>query len=113
MKPANRRGDSRTATLAGPAWLREDGGAVLLFLRVQPCARRTAVCGEHGRRLKIAVNAPPLDGRANEAVAAWLADKLGLPKRQVKLEAGAHSRDKTVRATGIGAADVLARLAHP
>lgn len=111
MKPADRRGDSRTATLAGPAWLREDGDAVLLLLRVQPGARRTAISGEHGGRLKIAVNAPPLDGRANEALAAWLAERLRLPKRQVQLEAGAQSRDKTVRAAGICATDVLARLA--
>jgi len=79
LKPADRRADSRTATRSsGPAWLREDGDGVLLLVHLQPGARRTALCGEHGGRLKIAVAAPPLEGRANDALIAFLAELLGL-----------------------------------
>lgn len=111
MKPADGRADSRTATSAVPRWLREDGDGVLLHVHLQPGARRDAVCGEHGGRLKIAIAAPPLEGRANEALVEWLADRLGLPRRQVRLVSGQRSRDKTLRAAGVGAGEVVRRLA--
>jgi hypothetical protein len=99
------------AALAGCSWLRDDGDGVLLFIRLQPGARRSALCGEHGGRLKIAISAPPLDGRANDALTEWLAGQLGVARRQVSIAAGAHSREKTVRIDGIGAAGVRQRLA--
>lgn len=112
MKPADRRADSRTARhTVRPAWLREEGDGVLVFVHLQPGARRTALCGEHGARLKIAVAAPPLEGRANEALLEWLAERLELPRRQVQVTAGLRSRDKTLRAVGIDGSQVLRRLA--
>ena len=114
MKPADRRADSRTAApLDAPAWLRESGDGVLIFVHLQPGARRTALCGEHGGRLKIAVAAPPLDGRANDALTEWLAARLELPRRQVRLVAGERSRDKTLLAEGISVGQALRRLAQP
>lgn len=83
---------------------------MLLQVHLQPGARRTEVCGEHGGRLKIAIAAPPLDGRANEALIRWLAVQLGLPRRQLCLVAGQRSRDKTLRAEGANGAEVLRRL---
>jgi len=99
------------AALAGCSWLRDVGDGVLLFIRLQPGARRSALCGEHGGRLKIAISAPPMDGRANDALTEWLAGQLGVARRQVSIAAGAHSREKTVRIDGIGAAGVRQRLA--
>jgi len=111
LKAADRRADSRTATVAGfPSWLRQDGDGVLVFVHLQPGARRTAACGEHGGRLKVAITAPPLDGRANEALATWLAEQLGLPRRQVSLVAGPRSRDKTLRASGVSVPAVVGAL---
>ncbi len=52
------------------------------------------VVGLHGDRVKIAVQAPPVDGKANEALCGFVATWLGLPKRAVKLGAGETSRDK-------------------
>ena len=113
MKPADRRADSRTATGAdAPRWLRQDGDGVLVFVHLQPGARRSAACGEHGGRLKIAVAAPPLDGRANDALTAWLAVQLGLAPRQVRLVAGQRSRDKTLRAGGVVVPEVVRALAN-
>ena len=112
MKPADRRADSLTAQVRpGPVWMRADGSGVLLYLHLQPGARKTALSGEHGNRLKVMVAAPPLDGRANEALVGWVAAQLGLPRRQVRVTAGLRSRDKTVRADGIDAGQVLLRLA--
>jgi hypothetical protein len=111
LKTADRRADSRTVTRAGlPSWLREDADGVLIQVHLQPGARRSAVCGEHCGRLKIATAAPPLEGRANDALVEWLAGRLGLPRRQVRLVSGQRSRDKTLRATGIDAAEAGRRL---
>lgn len=111
MKPADRRADSRTAVGADiPGWLREVAGGVLIEIHLQPGARRTAVCGEHGGRLKIAVAAPPLEGRANDALIDWVAERLDLSRRQVSLVAGQRSRDKTLRVTGPGPREVLRGL---
>jgi len=79
-----------------PAWIRGDAGGVRLALRVQPGARRYALVGEHGQRLKVAVQAPPADGRANEALLAYLAACLDLRPSALRLAAGTHSRDKSV-----------------
>ena len=67
-----------------------------LALRVQPGARRCAVVGEYGERLKIAVQAPPADGRANDALLGYLAACLDLRPGALRLAAGAASRDKSV-----------------
>lgn len=71
-------------------------GGFALEVHVQPGARRTAIVGDHGGRLKIVVNAPPLDGKANEAVLQMLSKQLGLARRAIALEAGTRGRDKRV-----------------
>jgi uncharacterized protein (TIGR00251 family) len=87
-------------------WQSEDGKGVRLEVLVQPRASKTRVVGEHDGRLKIALAAPPVDGEANEALIRFLADALGVPKRQVELVAGATGRRKTLRVEGVGAAHV-------
>lgn len=82
----------------------------ILHLRVQPGAKRTAVSGVFGDQLKIAVQAPPVDGKANEALLRWLAKTLGLNKREVTLTSGQTSRDKRVKIQGIDAARIRAAL---
>ncbi len=67
-----------------------------LALRVQPGARRCTLVGQYGERLKIAVQAPPADGRANEALLGYLAACLDLRPGALRLVAGAASRDKSV-----------------
>jgi uncharacterized protein (TIGR00251 family) len=96
-----------------PVWLRVDGDAVLLLVHLQPGAKRTAIAGEHGGRLKVAVAAPPIEGRANDALLGWLADRLGLPRRRLHIAAGLQARDKTLRVQGIGADELRRRLAGP
>jgi uncharacterized protein len=78
--------------------LREVTGGVTLAVRAQPGAKKTAIVGMYGEgdvaQLKIAVQAPPVEGRANEALIAFLAEMLGLPKRSVELVSGELSRSK-------------------
>jgi hypothetical protein len=67
-----------------------------LLVHVVPGASRTEVAGLHGDRLKIKVAAPPEKGAANEALLAFLAKRLGLPRKSLQLAGGAGSRAKTV-----------------
>ena len=92
------------------SWLREDGDGVVLTLHIQPGAKRTEVAGLHGDALKIRLAAPPVDGKANEALIAYLAKTLGVPKSNVELVAGQSSRAKRVRIAGIPAALAATRL---
>ena len=73
---------------------------VYISLHIQPGAKREAVAGLFGTSLKIALNAPPVDGKANAALLRFLAGKLGVPKRQIELCSGASSRDKRVFVSG-------------
>ena len=87
--------------------LREVVGGVTLAVRAQPGAKKTAVIGVYGEghaaQLKIAVQAPPVEGRANEALIAFLAEKFGIPKRSVELVSGELSRSKVFLIRGISA----------
>lgn len=68
----------------------------MLSLHVQPGARRDEIVGAHGDRLKVAVRAPAVDGRANDALLDVLADVLTLPRRALHIRSGANARDKRV-----------------
>jgi uncharacterized protein len=85
--------------------LREVTGGVTLAVRAQPGAKKTAIVGVYGEgdaaQLKIAVQAPPVEGRANEALIAFLAETLGLPKRSVALVSGELSRSKVFLLRGV------------
>ena len=72
------------------------GDGVLLQLSVMPNAKRTEVDGLHGGALRVRLAAPPIDGRANEALVAWLAKSLGVPRRDVEVLRGESSRRKQV-----------------
>ncbi|MBI4997692.1 MAG: YggU family protein [Rhodocyclales bacterium] len=91
-------------------WLRLSGDDVVLSLHIQPGAKKTEVAGLHGEALKIRLHAPPVDGKANDALIAFLAERLGVPKARVVLEAGQTSRSKRVRVVGVAAEAVFAAL---
>ena len=74
---------------------------MILELHVQPGASRSEFAGEHGGRLKVCLAAPPVEGKANAELIAFLAEHYGVPKRSVRITAGATSRRKRVEITGI------------
>jgi uncharacterized protein (TIGR00251 family) len=94
-----------------PLWLAPAGPDVLLAVKAVPGAKRDAIAGPLGARLKIRVAAPPEGGRANAAICALLAAHLGVPLRAVTIERGRASPEKTIRIAGLPAATVAARLA--
>ena len=81
-------------------WARRTADGWSLALYVQPGAKRAGVVGLHGDRLKVRIAAPALDGRANDALIEFLAEKLGLPKARVTVARGERSRDKLVAVSG-------------
>ncbi len=92
--------------LAGPqAFLRSVPSGVTLAVRAQPGAKKTAIVGIYGEgetaQLKIAVQAPPIEGRANEALIAFLAKIFDLPKSSVELMSGELSRSKVFLLRGL------------
>jgi uncharacterized protein len=85
-------------------------GGVILTVRVVPRSSRNRADGLLGEAIKIRLQAPPVEGRANEALVAFLAAALGVPRRNIVLLAGAASRNKRVRVTGTSEADARAAL---
>ena len=81
---------------AAGAWtcLSVHGDALWLAVSVSPNARRTQADGLHDGALRVRLAAPPVDGKANELLLAWLAAELGLPRRAVRLVRGETSRRK-------------------
>lgn len=83
-------------------WYRRNGDVLTLTLHIQPGAKRTEVAGLHGEALKIRLAAPPIEGRANEALLRFIADTFGVPVRSVELKQGGQSRHKVVAVSGSG-----------
>jgi uncharacterized protein (TIGR00251 family) len=79
-------------------------------LKVIPNAPRNAIAGWLGDALKVKIHAPALDGRANDALREFLADQLGVPRRNVTLLRGDKSRQKVVRVDGLDLAAAKRRL---
>jgi uncharacterized protein (TIGR00251 family) len=85
-------------------WLRVAAdGRLTLTLHIQPGAKKTEVAGEHGDALKIRLAAPPVDGKANAALLAFIAERLGVSKSAVTLKSGQTSRRKVVEVEGVSA----------
>lgn len=88
--------------LPEPHWYRrEAAGSWLLTLHIQPGAKKSGVVGLHGEALKIRLAAPPVDGKANAALQAFVAELLDLPKSAVSLKSGLTSRQKVLRVEGV------------
>jgi uncharacterized protein (TIGR00251 family) len=82
---------------------RRDGTDWILDLRVQPRASRSEFAGLLGERLRVRLNAPPVDGRANAALIEFIAEAFGVPRAAVSIEAGLTGRNKRLRVRGAAA----------
>lgn len=83
-------------------------GCAIFDVRVAPRARRNAIEGEHAGALKVRLTAPPVDGRANEALRRLMAERLSVPVSAVRIVAGESSRTKRVSIAGVSAAQIHA-----
>jgi len=89
--------------------LQKDQG-IILPVRAQPGAKRNCVVGGHGGALKVAVQAPPEDGKANDAILDLLRKSFGIGKQQIELVSGHTSRDKKFLLTGITLEQLQAKI---
>lgn len=83
------------------SFFKESPGAVTFSVKVVPRASRNQVTGVEGEALKIRLNAPPVEGKANAALVEFLADSLHVPRSYVEIIAGHTGRRKLVRIRGV------------
>ena len=93
-----------------PVTVRVRGTTVRFQVRLQPRASRNEIVGAADGTLRIRLHAPPVDGAANEALVTFLADRLAVSRRGVRIVTGAASRIKTIEVEGV-APSVVERLA--
>lgn len=90
-------------------WLQANADGALLTVHVQPGAKRTEVVGIHGDAVKIRLAAPPVDGKANDCLLAFVAEISEVARREVELVSGETSRRKRVRIGGRSGSEIGAR----
>src|ERR1700693_5693015 len=79
-------------------------------VKVHPRAKKNVITGEVGDALKLALTAPPVDGKANDACVEFFAKLLNLPRSSITIAAGETSRNKVIRVAGLSAGEVRRRL---
>jgi len=92
------------------AWISVTNRGVVLNVHAVPRSSKNAVQGLYGDAVKVRLQAPPVDGRANEALVCLLGEALDLPPRRITILAGTAGRKKRVLVEGLGEAQVRAKL---
>ena len=92
------------------AWCAARAGGVSLTVKVQPRASRTEIAGESGGALRVKVHSAPVDGKANEELRRFLAQRLGVAPSALTVARGESARHKVLWVTGITVAQAAARL---
>lgn len=95
------------------SYLMEVTGGVELDVLVVPRSSRNQIVGEHDGRLKVQLNAPPVEGEANAALVALFAKTFGIKKKEVELVSGETGRRKRIRLNGVSKAEALRALSAP
>ena len=90
--------------------IRDTPHGATFSVKVHPRAKKDAITGEIGEALKLALTAPPVEGKANEACIRFIAEFLKVPRSSVTIAAGESSRQKVIRVAGVSAAEVQKRL---
>lgn len=108
-RPAGQRPDA-TSPPSDALALRVVRDGVLLPVRVTPRASQSRLDGVVGGALRVRLTAPPVEGVANAALVALLAEYLGVPKSAIIITAGAGARQKMLHVTGVTLTEIAARL---
>ena len=96
-----------------PIWLKQTPTGIVLNLHCQPGAKLTKVVGLHDGCLKISLQAPAVENRANEMLLSWLSKRLRVPQKQIQLLSGQNSRVKRVEIWGSITAEQIAEALSP
>jgi uncharacterized protein (TIGR00251 family) len=92
--------------------VKEIAGGATFAVKVHPRARKNAITGVASNALKLALTAPPVDGKANQAVIEFFADLFAIPRPSVTIASGETSRNKLVRISGLSRTAVEQRLSE-
>lgn len=92
--------------------LHETAKGITFAVKVQPRARKNAITGTVGDALKLALTAPPVEGRANQAVIEFFAELFAIPRSSVTIASGETSRNKIIRIAGVSKLTAEQRLAE-
>jgi uncharacterized protein (TIGR00251 family) len=92
--------------------LQQSGTSVTFAVKVHPRAKKDAITGELGDALKLALTAPPIDGRANDACIEFFANLLNLARSSITIASGETSRRKVIRIAGLSADELRRRLKY-
>jgi uncharacterized protein (TIGR00251 family) len=90
--------------------MQENAEGVTFAVKVHPRAKKNAIAGELGEALKVALTAPPVEGKANQACIEFFAKLLKVPRSSVSIAAGQSSRNKVIRVVGLSAEELQKRL---
>ena len=90
--------------------IHENNAGISFAVKVHPRAKREGIVGEMGDALKLAIKAPPVEGRANEACMEFFAKLLKVPRSSVTIASGESSRNKVVRISGVAAEQLRRHL---
>jgi uncharacterized protein (TIGR00251 family) len=101
----------RSPAETGMISLQESAKGITFAVKVHPRARKNAITGVVGDALKLALTAPPVEGKANQAVVEFFAELFAIPRSSVTIASGETSRNKVVRISGLSRAAVEQRLA--
>jgi uncharacterized protein (TIGR00251 family) len=91
--------------------VQENARGITFAVKVHPRARKNAITGAVGDALKLALTAPPVDGKANQAVIEFFTDLFAIPRSSVTIASGETSRNKIVRIAGVSKAVAEQKLA--
>lgn len=90
--------------------MQEKDGSLTFPVRIVPRAKKSEIVGVEGDTLKVRIAAPPVRGKANEAFVEFLAQVLGVRKRQVEIVSGQRARSKIVKVKGLLEKEARERL---
>jgi hypothetical protein len=93
-----------------PDWLKTIADGTIVTLHVQPRASKNEIIGQQGEALKVRLTSPPVEGAANKLCCEFLAKLCGVPKRDVSIYSGGHSRHKRVLIAGVDSRSVQAMM---
>jgi uncharacterized protein (TIGR00251 family) len=96
-----------------PIWLKQTSTGIALSLYCQPGAKQTKIVGIHDGCLKISLQAPALENKANEHLLAWLSKQLKLPQKQIQFLSGQNSRKKRLEIWGSMSIEQITQLLTP
>jgi len=91
-------------------WIHETSKGVLLPVRAMPRASKNEIQGIHGDALKIRLQAPPVEGKANQALIRFLSDALDIPRSQLSIASGETGRNKSVLITGLSKTELMKKI---